>query len=416
MAQREVLPRAAALVGAGAVGAGIALGVALGVGLGESKTTEIRDVHVPMTTAVSNPLGPRGKETIGEIYREAAPGVVQITATSQVVTPADPFFSPFGPTVQTEKALGSGFVMDKAGHVVTNYHVIAGAKSVLVSFSNNESMKARIVGSDPTTDLAVLRVSASPRALTPLALGDSDSVQVGDQVVAIGNPFGLVRTATSGIVSALQRQIISPNQYTIDHVIQTDAAINHGNSGGPLLDLHSQVIGVNAQIDTGNTGEQGNVGIGFAIPSNTVQDRDQPDPQDRPCRAPAARDRTAADHACAAADPPPARCQRDARRQSRAWKRCGPRRARGREHARHRGRRELRHRRRRDRARRRRCGRVAQRPSGHRLGQEAWGQRHGHDLPQHGLDLEADDRPRPAWAATYLSLRVAAQFGPAGRG
>ena len=271
MAQREVLPRAAALVGAGAVGAGIALGVALGVGLGESKTTEIRDVHVPMTTAVSNPLGPRGKETIGEIYREAAPGVVQITATSQVVTPADPFFSPFGPTVQTEKALGSGFVMDKAGHVVTNYHVIAGAKSVLVSFSNNESMKARIVGSDPTTDLAVLRVSASPRALTPLALGDSDSVQVGDQVVAIGNPFGLVRTATSGIVSALQRQIISPNQYTIDHVIQTDAAINHGNSGGPLLDLHSQVIGVNAQIDTGNTGEQGNVGIGFAIPSNTVK-------------------------------------------------------------------------------------------------------------------------------------------------
>ena len=157
MAQRELLPRAAALVGAGAVGAGIALGIALGVGLGESKTTEIRDVHVPMTTAVSNPLGPRGQETIGEIYRDAAPGVVQITATTQVVTPADPFFSPFGPTVQTEKALGSGFVMDKSGHIVTNYHVIAGAKSVLVSFSNNESMKARIVGSDPTTDLAVLR-------------------------------------------------------------------------------------------------------------------------------------------------------------------------------------------------------------------------------------------------------------------
>ena len=271
MAQRDLLPRAAALVGAGAVGAGIALGVALGFGLGESKTTEIRDVHVPMTTAVSNPLGPRAQETIGEIYREAAPGVVQITATSQVVTPADPFFNPLGPTVQTEKALGSGFVMDKSGHIVTNYHVIADAKSVLVSFSNNESMKARIVGSDATTDLAVLRVDASPRALTPLSLGDSDSVQVGDQVVAIGNPFGLVRTATAGIVSALQRQIISPNQYTIDHVIQTDAAINHGNSGGPLLDVHSQVIGVNAQIDTGNTGEQGNVGIGFAIPSNTVR-------------------------------------------------------------------------------------------------------------------------------------------------
>ena len=271
MAERELLPRAAALVGAGAVGAGIALGVAFGVGLGESKTTEIRDVHVPMTTAVSNQLGPRGPLTIGQIYREAAPGVVQITATAQVMTPEDPFFNPFGPTVRTEKALGSGFVMDKAGHIVTNYHVVAGAKSVLVSFSNNESMKATIVGSDPTTDLAVLRVNATARALTPLALGDSDSVQVGDQVVAIGNPFGLVRTATAGIVSALQRQITSPNQYTIDHVIQTDAAINHGNSGGPLLDMHSQVIGVNAQIDTGNTGQQGNVGIGFAIPSNTVR-------------------------------------------------------------------------------------------------------------------------------------------------
>lgn len=173
--------------------------------------------------------------------------------------------------MQTEKALGSGFVIDKAGHIVTNYHVVAGAKSVQVSFSNNESLKASIVGADPTTDLAVLRVNAGARALTPLTLGDSDRVQVGDQVVAIGNPFGLSRTATAGIVSALQRQITSPNQYTIDHVIQTDAAINHGNSGGPLLDMQGEVIGVNAQIDTGNTGEQGNVGIGFAIPANTVK-------------------------------------------------------------------------------------------------------------------------------------------------
>jgi S1-C subfamily serine protease len=248
------------------------LAVALGAGLGETKTTEIRDVHLPATTGISNTLGPRfGQLTIGEIYRDVGPGVVQITATTQVVTPEDPFFNPFGPTVETEKALGSGFVMDKAGHIVTNYHVIAGARSVQVSFSNNESLKATVVGSDPTTDLAVLRVNATARALTPLALGDSDSVQVGDQVVAIGNPFGLSRTATAGIVSALQRQITSPNQYTIDHVIQTDAAINHGNSGGPLIDMQGQVIGVNAQIDTGNTGQQGNVGIGFAIPSNTVK-------------------------------------------------------------------------------------------------------------------------------------------------
>jgi S1-C subfamily serine protease len=273
MASRELVPRAAALVGAGAVGAGVALAITFGAGLGNTKTTEIRDLRIPETTTVSNSLGPgrTGQLTIGQIYRDVAPGVVQITATSQVVTPADPFYNPFGPTVQTEQALGSGFVMDKAGHIVTNYHVIAGAKTVQVSFSNNESMKASVVGSDPTTDLAVLRVDASARALTPLTLGDSDFVQVGDQVVAIGNPFGLSRTVTAGIVSALQRQITSPNQYTIDHVIQTDAAINHGNSGGPLIDMHGQVIGVNAQIDTGNTGEQGNVGIGFAIPSDTVR-------------------------------------------------------------------------------------------------------------------------------------------------
>jgi putative serine protease PepD len=270
MASRELIPRAAALVGAGAAGAGIALVVAVGAGVGNTQTTEIRDVRAPATTTVSNTVTPgrSGELTIGDIYRNVAPGVVQITATSQVVTPADPFF---GPTVQTQEALGSGFVMDKAGHIVTNYHVIADAKSVQVSFSNNESMKATIVGSDPTTDLAVLRVDASARALTPLSLDDSDLVQVGDQVVAIGNPFGLARTATAGIVSALQRQITSPNEYTIDHVIQTDAAINHGNSGGPLIDMAGQVIGVNAQIDTGNTGQQGNVGIGFAIPSNTVR-------------------------------------------------------------------------------------------------------------------------------------------------
>jgi S1-C subfamily serine protease len=273
MASRELIPRAAALVGAGAAGAGIALAVAVGAGVGTTKTTEIRDVRIPATTTVGNTLSPgrNGELTIGDIYRDVAPGVVQITATRRVVTPADPFVNPFGPTVQTQQALGSGFVMDKAGDIVTNYHVIAGAKSVQVSFSNNESLKATLIGSDATTDLAVVRVDTSARALTPLALGDSDLVQVGDPVVAIGNPFGLARTVTAGIVSALQRQIMSPNQYTIDHVIQTDAAINHGNSGGPLIDREGQVIGVNAQIDTGNTGQQGNVGIGFAIPSNTVR-------------------------------------------------------------------------------------------------------------------------------------------------
>src|SRR5919204_515153 len=150
--------------------------------------------------------------------------------------------------------------------------VIGAAKSVEVSFSNHDSMKARIVGKDPGTDIAVLKVNARSRALTPLTLGNSDAVRVGDAVVAIGNPFGLDRSVTAGIVSALQREIQAPNSYAIDHVIQTDAAINHGNSGGPLLNADGRVIGVNAQIDTGQAGEQGgNVGIGFAIPIDTVR-------------------------------------------------------------------------------------------------------------------------------------------------
>jgi S1-C subfamily serine protease len=161
--------------------------------------------------------------------------------------------------------------MDKAGHIVTNYHVIAGANKVEVSFSNSDNMKARVVGSDPSTDLAVLQIDARSRALTPLAFGNSDRVRVGDSVVAIGNPLGYDRSVTAGIVSAVQRAISAPNQFPIDHVIQTDAPINHGNSGGPLINSRGQVIGVNAQIATGGTDGDGNIGIGFAIPINTVR-------------------------------------------------------------------------------------------------------------------------------------------------
>jgi S1-C subfamily serine protease len=269
---RSKAPPAVALVGAGAVGAGVALAVAIGVGgVGRTSTTTVREIRPSVSTSpAASTLGTTGKKpSINDIYQRAASGVVQITATSTVV-PSDPFV-PFGPQVEQQKALGSGFVISKAGYIVTNDHVVAGAKSIQVSFSNNESMKARIVGSDPSTDLSVLQVRASSRALTPLVLGDSDGTKVGDSVIAIGNPFGLSRTVTAGIVSALQRQITTPNEYTIDHLIQTDAAINHGNSGGPLLNIRGEVIGVNAQIDTGSAGVQGNVGIGFAIPSNTVK-------------------------------------------------------------------------------------------------------------------------------------------------
>ena len=274
MAGRLRLLYAAGLVGAAVLGSALALGgAALLGGFDGDTTTTVREVQPISGAAPSFPVNDaRGRTlTVNEIYRRAAPGVVQVTATQVVASPrVDPFFGfPF-PSQQQAEALGSGFVIDKAGHIVTNYHVVEGARSVEVSFSNNESMKAKIVGTDPSTDVAVLQVDAHSRALTPLSLGNSDLVHVGDSVVAIGNPFGYDRTVTAGIVSALQRVIQAPNSYSIDHVIQTDAALNKGNSGGPLLNANGNVIGVNSQISTGNSGSSGNVGVGFAVPINTV--------------------------------------------------------------------------------------------------------------------------------------------------
>ncbi len=209
-----------------------------------------------------------GPLTIREIYRRAAPGVVQVTSTTLTQGEVDQLFG-FPLPQEEQRDQGSGFVIDESGLVVTNFHVVDGATDIEVSFSNKESMKARVVGSDRSTDIALLKVNADARALTPLEIGDSEQVQVGDSVVAIGNPFGLERSVTAGIVSALQRTIESPAQTPIDRVIQTDAQINQGNSGGPLLDASGKVIGVNTQIAS-ETG--GNVGIGFAVPINTVSD------------------------------------------------------------------------------------------------------------------------------------------------
>ena len=279
MAGRFSLPYAAGLVASAVLGSALALGGAALLG-GFNHDTRTVQVPLPSAAAVSAQVpvtetsGKAGKAlTVNEIYRRAAPGVVQVTATQVVSTPnVDPFFGfPFPSQRQRAEALGSGFVIDKAGHIVTNYHVVEGARSVDVSFSNNESMKAKVVGTDPSTDIAVLQVDAHSRALTPLPLGNSDTVRVGASVVAIGNPFGYDRTVTAGIVSALQRVIQAPNSYSIDHVIQTDAALNKGNSGGPLLDALGDVIGVNSQISTGGSGSTGNVGIGFAVPINTVK-------------------------------------------------------------------------------------------------------------------------------------------------
>ena len=241
------------------------LGGVVAVGLGQtfdsgSTTTVIREIQSGTTEPAAFPAN--GGKKISDIYEGAKHGVVQVTSTSVV---SSSFFG-----AQEQKAQGSGFVIDKDGQVVTNSHVVEGAKKVQVSFSDEEQMDARVVGRDPSTDIAVLKIQgAMSRSLTPLALGDSSVVKVGDAVVAIGNPFGLERTVTAGIVSALQRRIQAPNGFQIDEVIQTDAAINHGNSGGPLLNANGDVIGVNAQIETESGG---NVGIGFAIPIDTVKD------------------------------------------------------------------------------------------------------------------------------------------------
>jgi S1-C subfamily serine protease len=268
---RTLLPgRAVGLIAAALLGGGVALGGAAAAGRLGERTTIIREEAAPPSSApAAFQTGKR--ESINSIYRASAPGVVHIETTTRVQPQQDPFFgNPFGGT-QTQRALGSGFVLDKAGHIVTNYHVVRGANAIQVSFSNNERFKAKLVGVDPSTDIAVLQVDVKARALKALPLGNSDGVRVGDQVIAIGNPFGLDRSVTAGIVSAVQRRIEAPNNLSISHVIQTDAALNHGNSGGPLLNAQGQVIGVNAQIETGGV-SQGNVGIGFAIPINTVKE------------------------------------------------------------------------------------------------------------------------------------------------
>ena len=197
--------------------------------------------------------------SVNEIYRRSYKGVVQILVSSRASTPLG---------TQTQQAEGSGFVYDLRGDIVTNQHVVAGAASITVTFWNGKTAKATLVGTDTSTDLAVIRVSVPSSQLHPLSVGRSSLVEVGEGVVAIGSPFGLAETVTSGIVSALHRTISSPSQFTIPNAIQTDAAINHGNSGGPLFDTSGRVIGVNDQIRSESGGSDG---VGFAIPSDTVR-------------------------------------------------------------------------------------------------------------------------------------------------
>ena len=251
----------AGVVLAGIVGGGAALALESVVDDEERGTTTTVVERAASVAPANVGAAAESQTTIGEIYERVSPAVVQVT--SSVV--GQSFFGD-----ERGRALGSGFVVDKEGHIVTNYHVVEDAEEVFVNFSSDDRLRARVVGVDPATDIAVLKVDAHRRALAPTSLGNSDALAVGDPVVAIGNPFGLARSVTAGIVSALQRQIQSPSGFTIDKVIQTDAAINQGNSGGPLLNAEGEVIGVNTQIAT--AGSDGNVGIGFAVPVNTVKE------------------------------------------------------------------------------------------------------------------------------------------------
>ena len=247
----------ASLLAAACLGAG---GGAVAYATMSDGKTVTKQVTVKQAQSIASSTAPL---SVNQIYRRAYRGVVEITVTTNAGDT-----SPFGGGGGTAQAQGSGWVYDSDGHIVTNDHVVDGAQSIKVQFWNGRTYSASVVGTDKSTDLAVIKVDAPSSILHPLQVGDSSAVQVGDGVVAIGSPFGLEETVTSGIVSALHRAITAPNNFTINDSIQTDAAINHGNSGGPLLNNQGQVIGVNAQIKSDSNG---NEGVGFSIPSNTVQ-------------------------------------------------------------------------------------------------------------------------------------------------
>jgi S1-C subfamily serine protease len=250
-----------AAVAGGLVGA--VVGVALG---GDSSDTS----QLPTTAAASPTRAvsnvPRTGLSPEDVYRRAAPAVVVITSTQTKEIPPT-FFTP--PRKERVGALGSGFVIDAKGDIVTNDHVVTGGSDVRVGFSSGASYPAKVIGADPSSDVAVVRVKAPASALHPLTFDDSTPIAVGDPVYAIGNPFGLDRTMTAGIVSAVGRDIEAPNGLAIPNAIQTDAPINHGNSGGPLLDRFGRVVGINAQIEGGTV--DANVGIGFAIPADAAR-------------------------------------------------------------------------------------------------------------------------------------------------
>jgi putative serine protease PepD len=256
-----VLMTISALLGGAASTGVLALSGALG-GDAQAATTTV----VPASTSAT----PDTSSTTADakaVYATASAGVVEITATGTGASQP----GPFGQGSSQSTATGSGFVVDSAGHIVTAAHVIDGATSIKVTFSDGVTRTATLSGKDDATDVAVLKVDPSGLTLHPLKLGSSAALGVGDALVAIGSPFGYEESVSTGIVSGLDRTIQAPNGYTVAHAIQTDAALNPGNSGGPILDSSGRVVGIADQIATGGTsGTEQSSGVGFAVPSDLV--------------------------------------------------------------------------------------------------------------------------------------------------
>jgi S1-C subfamily serine protease len=229
-----------------------------------ARTTTVIESPIVSTAASGQTHG----LTVHQIYERDAPGVVSVSATgvSEGRSTSEVLKCEVS---QRGPATGSGFEIGDSGAIITNWHVVDGATKITVGLEHGKTVEAQIAGKDPADDLAVLRIPTAGLTLHPLKLGDSSTAQIGDPVIAIGNPFGLERTLTTGVISALGRRISSPNGGTITGALQIDAPINPGNSGGPLLNERGEVIGINSQIET--TGNGGSVGIAFAIPIDLVK-------------------------------------------------------------------------------------------------------------------------------------------------
>jgi putative serine protease PepD len=251
-----------------AIGGGAGAGVVALAGGGNSTTTTT--ITEPVTRAASNSSSAGGLDA-SALYASSAAGVVDIT--SRGVTDASQSDSPFGAPQQQQEstATGTGFVVDGKGDIVTAAHVVDGASSITVTFQDGTTRKATLLGKDNATDVAVLKVDPSGLTLHPLALGSSANLAVGDSVAAIGDPFNYDRSISTGIVSGLDRTISAPNGFTVAHAIQTDAALNPGNSGGPVFDASGKVIGIVDQIATNGSSQATSSGVGFAVPIDLVR-------------------------------------------------------------------------------------------------------------------------------------------------